>query len=340
MKTILKRIQILSLSVLVGLGTSSIINGVSFKNTTNKQYILSRYFPKQYLVHPNRSQKSKNIVAATSISGNTEDSSNWGGYVVTPTSGVSYTSVSGSWTIPNISVTRQDAVAAQWIGLGGVNSADLLQMGTMEQMNNGQPMAEIFWEKLPDVAQNVLSVPIGSTINVNISNSSTSSSTWNLTFTVNTPDGQKQTQTISTTLNSSYAQGIGTSAEWISEDPSDQNNQLVPLANMGTVTYQSAMVNGEPINVSSNTVQPIAMISSNGTSIISPSALGTDGESFTTSTNTSTDSDSSSSSSSTSSWGTDSSWSWSWSSNPGNGLSEFPKPIHRRDQNHFHWNRR
>ena len=94
-------------------------------------------------------------------------------------------------------------------------------------------LQKCFGEKLPDVAQNVMSIPIGSTISVNISEPTGSNSTWNLTFTSTSPNGTTQTKTISTTLDSSYAQGIGTSAEWISEDPSNVNGQLVPLANMG-----------------------------------------------------------------------------------------------------------
>ncbi|MFL0198682.1 G1 family glutamic endopeptidase [Clostridium sp. WILCCON 0269] len=222
-------------------------------------------------------------ITSISFPDDTEESSNWAGYIVTPTFNSGYTSISGSWTVPNISSTQQNAAAAQWIGLGGSNTTDLLQMGTTEQMENGQPTAEVFWEQLPDVAQDVTSVPIGSAIKVSIAESS--SSIWNLTFTVNTPDGQTRTQTISTTLDSSYAQEIGTSAEWISEDPSDENDQLLPLANMGTVQYQSAMVNGQTLNASDNTVQPIAMVSSNGDIVVYPSELGTDGESFTTTSN-------------------------------------------------------
>jgi len=83
------------------------------------------------------------------------------------------------------------------------------------------------------------------------------------------------------TLSSSYAQGIGTSAEWISEDPSNENGQLYPLANMGTVSYQAATVNGQKLNEAGN-IQPLALVSSNGNVIIAPSALGEDGESFST----------------------------------------------------------
>lgn len=311
MITILKRIQILSFAALVGLGTTSFFNKVTVQHPANSQYVLSRYFPHRKLIRSPQGQKSQDATTSTSLPANTQESSNWGGYIVTPTSNTGYNSVSGSWTVPNISASNQNAVAAQWIGLGGVSSSDLLQMGTVEQMENGQPTAEVFWELLPADAQNVMSVPIGSTINVSISSSS--SSTWNLTFTASSPDGQAQTKTVSTTLDSSYAQGIGTSAEWISEDPSDENGQLVPLANMGTVNYQSAKVDSEPINASGNNVEPVAMISSRRTISISPSALGTDGESFTTTSTNSTN------------------------STHGHGIKGFPVSVGILNQNQFGW---
>lgn len=303
MKTVLRKIRIILLAIIVVFGAMPIINEVSFQHTTNNQYVLSRYFPNGNSIH-----SPQNNITTVGLPANTEESTNWAGYITTPTTNSGYTSISGSWTVPNISASQRNAVAAQWIGLGGVNSKDLLQMGTIEQMENGQPMAEVFWEQLPAAAQNVISIPIGSTVNVSISESTSSSSTWNLTFTVNSPDKQTQTQTISTTLDSSYAGGIGTSAEWISEDPSNLNGQLVPLANMGTVKYQSAIIDGQPLNASGNKVQPVAMVSSNKTILIAPSKLGVDGESFTTTVTNSTD---------------------------GHRVKVFPKPIWRRIDNSF-----
>lgn len=285
MKTVLKKIQILSLAVLIGFGSSPIINEVSSQyTTTNNHYVLSRYSPNRKLIRLPQGQKLQNTTTKISLPANTQESGNWGGYIVTPASGSSYTSVSGSWTVPNISTNQRNAVAAQWVGLGGASTSDLLQMGTIEDIENGQPVAKVFWEKLPDAAQNIMSVPFGSTISVNISKSS--DSTWNLTFTTSSSDSDTQTKTISATLDSSYEQGVGASAEWISEDPSTESGQLYPLANMGTVKYQSAEVNGQALNAEGNTVEPVAMISGNKTILIYPSALGADGESFTTSVNT------------------------------------------------------
>jgi hypothetical protein len=283
MKIKLIKFQIVALAAFVVLGTSSLVNGISDLPTINTQvpsnYVLSRDYPHKRFPVP-KIRQSQSTATNLSLAENTQGSKNWAGYIATPSSNSSYTSVSGSWTVPNISASQKNALAAQWIGLGGVSSSDLLQIGTVEQIENGQPVAELFWEQLPSTAQNVMTVPIGSTISASIAPSADSSSTWNLTFTIN---GQSQTQVIPpVTLSSSYAQGIGTSAEWISEDPSNQNGQLYPLANMGTVSYRSAMVNGKLLDSPGNQVQPVAMISQNGNVLIAPSALGTDGESFST----------------------------------------------------------
>lgn len=288
MKNILKKLQILLLAlfVVLGSGAGSAIAKEQFGDTYRGSYILSNYFPKRNITHSIYNYQPQNTINRVNLPANTEKSGNWAGYIAVPVSqNNTYTSVSGSWTVPNITSNRQNASTAQWIGLGGVNSEDLLQMGTIEEIQNGQPIVEVFWEKLPDAAQNIVSIPIGSTISVTISKAS--NSTWNLTFTATTPKGEAVTKTISTTLDSSYEQKIGTSAEWISEDPANQNNQLLPLANADEVKYQSAKVNGNSLSDSSNKIHPVAMISNGGNIAIYPSEIGADGESFTTTTNSS-----------------------------------------------------
>lgn len=271
----------IALLAAVILEACSLVNNAAAPFAINSQapYMLSRNFSNRHLPVQRSQQQT---TQAINLPANTQGSSNWAGYIAAPASTKnSYTSVSGSWTVPNITASRQNAAAAQWIGLGGVSSNDLLQMGTIEDIENGQPVAHVFWEKLPAAAQYVTTVPIGSTINARITPSADSDLTWDLTYTVN---GKTLSKTIpAVPLDSFYAQGIGTSAEWISEDPSNENNQLIPLANMGTVSYTSALVNDEPLNSKENNIQPVAMVSNNRNILIAPSRLGNDGKSFTTS---------------------------------------------------------
>lgn len=282
MKNIFGKFSMIVLSFLFISGSLFIIHTNLFqKNVNNNQYVFSKFSHKGQLDISQRNNKTGNIKNSFSLPSNTQTSSNWSGYISKPTSNAIYTSISGNWTIPNVSSNNNYAVAAQWIGLGGVSSSDLLQMGTMEEIKDGQTTVEVFWEKLPDASQNIMSVPIGSTISAKIYKSSNSNSEWTLTFTATYPNGTAQTKTINTTLNSSYENEIGKSAEWISEDPSNGYSKLLPLANMGTVKYQGTTVNGNLLNSSTNTVELIALVS-NGNILIYPSEIGSDGESFTT----------------------------------------------------------
>ena len=226
------------------------------------------------------SSQSQATGQALSLPAATQASGNWAGYIDTPRSG-SYKNVHGTWIVPNIS-GNQNGVAAQWIGLGGATNHDLLQMGTLEQFNNGQPAARIFWEKLPGAAKPVMTVPIGSTISASISHAF--GTMWYITFSAQTPGGKTTSKTIPVSVSSSYAAGIGTSAEWISEDPSNANNNLYPLANTGTVQYSSATVNGQALSVSNNQVVPLALVDKYGDLLMAPSAVGSNGSTFSTDT--------------------------------------------------------
>ncbi len=244
----------------------------------------SRTFPQSQQpqpMQPSQYGSGSNSIQVNSLPANTQGSSNWAGYVTEPTSDQRYTSITGSWTVPKVT-GNQNSLAAQWIGLGGVSSQDLLQMGTIEQFDNGTEEAQIFWEQLPENAQNIMTGPVGTKIDASIEKAS--GSVWDIHFTAHTPSGQTLSKTISVTLSDTYAEEIGTSADWISEDPSDENGHLYPLANAGKVAFSSATVDHEALNASGNQLEPMAMVSSDGSVLIAPSNLGTGGESFSTDT--------------------------------------------------------
>ncbi|GLG01506.1 hypothetical protein Alches_15450 [Alicyclobacillus hesperidum subsp. aegles] len=220
-------------------------------------------------------------VGNMSLPANTQGSANWSGYIASPNGANGYTSVTGNWVVPTIS-GADNSMAAQWIGLGGVENQDLLQIGTTEQMVNGQQEVDVFWEKLPASANSVMTIPVGSSVAATIDKGN--GSTWNLSIRVTTPSGQTESKSITVSLSNRYAANIGTSAEWISEDPSTEQGDLYPLANAGTVQFTNATVDGQPITASGNTVQSVAMVDNAGDILISPSSLGTDGESFSTTT--------------------------------------------------------
>ncbi|MCL6625318.1 MAG: hypothetical protein K6T68_01870 [Alicyclobacillus shizuokensis] len=246
--------------------------------------VVTTVWAPQVSAHPvymSESHQASSVRASqVALPNGTESSSNWAGYVVTPAKGsTGYTSITGSWVVPK-ATGSPFSLGSQWIGLGGVNSSDLLQMGTIEQLVGRREVATLFWEQLPASAQNLVTVPVGSEVQASIS--SDNGSNWSLKFHVVEPNHKTLDKQVSVNLSSDYAAGIGTSAEWISEDPSGLNGQLYPLANTGTVQFSQDEANGQPINAAGNQVHPIALVTSYGRVRIAPSALSSGGTSFST----------------------------------------------------------
>jgi len=96
---------------------------------------------------------------------------------------------------------------------------------------------------------------------------------WQIAFKNNTSG-----QSYQTTVNYTSSQS---SAEWIEEAPSDPNG-IVPLDNFGSVSFSSASatVNGRTVDMAQAGAQPITMLNANGQSLAVPSAIGSDGSSF------------------------------------------------------------
>ncbi|MCY0907448.1 MAG: G1 family endopeptidase [Sulfobacillus thermotolerans] len=190
---------------------------------------------------PGVSQQAQDVkYAPVTKLASVQSSQNWAGYVV---SSGQYRSVSATWTVP--AIQNGSGVAAQWVGLGGVKSQDLLQTGTIEQQNsNGAVTAQVFVEELPQHAQDIMTVPIGSTISASIE--PVSSDQWDLTITA-VHQGQTQTKTVPMTVSAAYAAGMETSAEWIFEDPANTTGNLYPLATTKKVTFSKVQANNQAV---------------------------------------------------------------------------------------------
>ncbi len=199
-------------------------------------------------------------------------STNWSGYVAT--SG-SFSAISASWYVPqptgNGSTTTADAT---WVGIGGVSTSDLIQVGTDNTVDaSGKVTSVIFYELLPSAAQMVtgLIVTPGDLIHASLSGSGGS---WTIIATdVTTNQAFKTTVSYASTLSS---------AEWIEEDPSYSSGKLVPLDNFGTVNISGGSVtkNGAAMNLVSAGVSPITLVDSSNQVLASPSGLTSDGGGF------------------------------------------------------------
>jgi hypothetical protein len=164
---------------------------------------------------------------------------------------------------------------AIWVGIGGVNTRDLIQAGTQEQSSgSGQSLYSAWLETLPRPSQPVqLAVHAGDSITVSLTEQSPG--TWQIALTNNTTGQNYQ---VSGQYQSSYS-----SAEWIVEAPSAARGGIMPLDNFGTISFSdaSAVSNGQSVNLSDANAQPINLQNPGGQPLVMTSALDSDGASFT-----------------------------------------------------------
>jgi hypothetical protein len=201
-------------------------------------------------------------------------STNWSGYLAT---NGSFTGVSGSWTATlatgNGSTTSADST---WIGIGGVTTSDLIQVGTQNIIAaNSQVSTSAFYELLPNVSQPVPGVTVSPGDSMTASLSEIRSGQW-IIIIIDKTDGESNTITIS------YASSLS-SAEWIEEDPSYSFRRQIPFDNFHEAPFTdgSTVVNRSTVNIATSTAQPVVMVNFIGQTVALPSVIGSDGASFT-----------------------------------------------------------
>jgi hypothetical protein len=80
---------------------------------------------------------------------------NWSGYADVETGSQTFSSVSGSWTIPYVSCPaglyrNQDAFIAEWVGLDGATNGTVEQLGTATQCYEGVTYYYVWYEMFPN----------------------------------------------------------------------------------------------------------------------------------------------------------------------------------------------
>lgn len=186
------------------------------------------------------------VIAAAALSSapaalaKTTSSSNWAGYAV-HRPGVSFRQVSGTWTQPDATcVAGQSSYSAAWVGIGGYNptSSALEQIGTEVNCNPAGKAVSTAWYELVPAPSKTISLAIhpGDVMHA----------------TVTVVGHQVAVDLEDLTSHGSfhknlYASSVDvSSAEWIVEAPSACFSQFacqaLPLANFGSVTFNSAAV--------------------------------------------------------------------------------------------------
>jgi hypothetical protein len=199
-------------------------------------------------------------------------SQNWAGYAAT---GGKFTAVNGTWTVPQFTPSSPAGADAAWVGIGGVNTRDLIQAGTQQTVTgNGTTQYQAWVETLPQASHPVnLTINPGDSVSVSITQQQAPTE-WLIAFKNNTTG-----QTLNVTEH--YTSSM-TSAEWIQEAPSAARGQQIPLDNFGTISFSAggAVKDGKSVNIADAGAQAITMINRAGQTQASTSTLGADGASF------------------------------------------------------------
>jgi hypothetical protein len=211
---------------------------------------------------------SQGVIPLTPLGTGQSQSQNWSGYNAT---GGTYTAVSGTWVVPDVSSTAAGADAT-WVGIGGVAATDLIQAGTGAMVQGGQVVYEAWWETLPQAEQPVpMNVNAGDKVTVSITQQSAGS--WKIVI-QDVTEAETYTQTVN------YQSSLS-SAEWIEETPAAGRRTLLPLDNFNSVTFTNAttIVNGKQETIAQAGGQSITMVIGRVT-LAQPSALTSNGDSF------------------------------------------------------------
>ncbi len=209
-------------------------------------------------------------------------STNWSGYAITA-SVDSVTYAAGSWVVPAVTCTSQTTYVAAWVGIDGYSSSTVEQTGTLSWCDGGVAQYYAWYEFYPNPMYEITAVPVspGDTISASVTYSG---STFTVTLTdVNSGKSYSTSATVSSAQRSS--------AEWIIEAPSS-GNSILPLANFGTAYFGQdttsvsstcyATIGGTTGTLASfgSSVEDINMVTKSGSVQSQPSALSSDGTSF------------------------------------------------------------
>ncbi len=153
---------------------------------------------------------------------------NWSGYVQTGT----YTSVTGTFTVPTTTGTGQagatPAATAEWVGLDGATSSNLIQAGVLESAGQITPV----WEILPAPPTPIaMTVSSGDSITVTIFQ--VNGASWAITLDDNTTGEDFRTE-------ETY-HGPGTTADFIVEAPSLVNATTHAVTPQALADYSPAV---------------------------------------------------------------------------------------------------
>lgn len=184
--------------------------------------------------------------------------------------GTNLTSVEATWKAPRFThPASPNRSIAEWVGLGGIQSRALIQVGTITSPNaNGTASTTVFWEKLPRPAIQTVTIPTGATVTAKISPVATDQ--WRLTLTIQGKSSPLINKLV--TLSPRAAASVETSADWITEAPSTQNG-VSPLAPVASTTMTQVSANGIPLSaMDPQSLETVGLFGPRGRLLAAPSS--------------------------------------------------------------------
>jgi hypothetical protein len=173
------------------------------------------------LVHPARASGPTSTASM--------DSYNWAGYEDVASGAGTFTKVSGQWTTPAVTCSKEDTITSEWVGIDGWSDATVEQDGTLDWCYLGVPTYFTWYEMYPAGTVSVgTSLAPGDQIAASVTRSG-ANYTLALTDSTNSANSFSETATCATTTC------LDESAEWIAERP-EFSIGMAPLANYGTWT--------------------------------------------------------------------------------------------------------
>ncbi len=196
-------------------------------------------------------------------------SSNWAGIIQ---AGSHEKSVKATWTVPQIAGARPGSAVAEWVGLGGMQKGELIQIGTITTANStGQGATTVFWEELPASATQTASIPAGTTVTASITPAGQRA--WRLQLFAKGQSKPLINKVIA--LSARQAASVETSADWITEAPTT-NHGVAPLAPIDSTTMSGVQANGTPLaKLSPQSLETVGLYNNNGSLEAAPTSTKT-----------------------------------------------------------------
>ena len=186
------------------------------------------------------------------------------------TTASTFSSVSSSWlaTSPTSTSASTSSFDATWIGIGGVTSPDLIQVGTSNTVSaSGVVSSSAFYELLPATATIITPLIVNPGDHMSASITETSANVWAVIITNVT-----RNQTYSTSLAYTSAHS---SAEWIEEDPSYTNGNQTLFDNFGTSSFTNGLteMGGASVSIAAANASLITMVNNQGKTMAVPNSV-------------------------------------------------------------------